>query len=69
MASATDILHPRVAEMPRVKLVWERDWMRGPGLHWQIGAYWDANPWPRESEMIYRRQFVFRISLDTGRWS
>lgn len=60
-------MHPIVAAMPRVKLVCRRDWMWGPARHYEIGAYWDADPWPRLGAEIYRRRWLIRIHIDTGR--
>lgn len=64
----TEGMHPVVAAMPRVKLVCGRNWWHWPGRHYEIGAYWDANPWPRFGELIYRRKWIICIHVDTGRW-
>ncbi len=61
-------MHPQVMALPRVKIVCGRDWLRGPGRHFQIGVLWDATPWPRLGELIYRRQWLIRITFDNGYW-
>jgi hypothetical protein len=64
MANNMDAMHPQVMALPRVKFVCGRDWLRMG--QWEIGFYWDANPWPRLGELIYRRRFIFRIYIDDG---
>ena len=58
-------MHPQVMALPRVKFVCGRDWLH-MGRNWEIGFMWDANPWPRLGELIYRKRFIFRIRLDTA---
>lgn len=59
-------MHPQVATMPRVKLLCGVDYLRDGfhGRHFEVGALWDANPWPRSGELIYRKWWVIRFHLD-----
>lgn len=52
--------------LPRVKLVCGIDHLRFGfnGHHFEIGALWDANPWPRPGELIYRKWWVLRLHID-----
>lgn len=58
-------MDPQVARLPRVKFVCGRDWLR-MGHNYEIGFWWDRDPWPRLGALIYRRRFIIRIRIDTG---
>lgn len=55
-------VHPIVAAMPRVRFVCQRDVLRYRGH--EIGVLWDANPWPRLGELVYRKWLVLRFVLN-----
>lgn len=51
----------RIAAMPRIKFVWDYDWVRQLG--YMIGFYWDKDPDPLEGNFIYRRWFLIRYNF------
>lgn len=56
-------MDPIVAAMPPVRIVFGRDYLRGPA-HFEFGFMWDRKPWPRLGELIYQKWWIVRLSVD-----
>lgn len=64
-----DIMRAQVGKMPRVRFVWERDWLSGPN-DYAAGLLWHRNFDAVPGEFIYRRRFLLRLTfrLRLDRW-
>jgi hypothetical protein len=62
MTGDHEILHAQIEAMPRVRFVWERDWLFGADVY-AAGILWDRNFDAEPGEFVYRRRIILRLKF------